>query len=186
MNTIIQQQLEEHYGDEYKTVVQQATRFCKAVVAKPWWGENRAMLINNEGGIPGMRLSALVSIVEKEDITAGLKAYGRYLRSEYAADSQHLSLEALEIDLYVNKTDHLDSLMESDLDRTESFDLQSLYGLLEKMNLSPGEREFFQTYSSVRDVQETSALCGMTMDDGFRVYDRVKHRASYLVKAQAT
>lgn len=180
LNTLIDQQLALHFGDEYNNVTNQATRFVKNIVRKPWWGSNRDMLLNNEGGLPGMRLSALVSIVEKEDITDGLKAYGKYLRSEYAPD-KNVNLP-LEVDVHVNKTvtDSHPLGVSSDWSGN---DLQSLYGAVQEMALSPREHEFFTTFSSVRDVRETSSLLGLTYKEGHRIYNRVKMRGNYKVEA---
>lgn len=197
MNTLIDEQLMLHFGDEYRNVVSQATRFCKTVVNKPWFGENRSMLLSNEGGMPGMRRQALLSIIEKEDIIPdGLKAYGLYLRNEYGIDkTEHLvPLEDIGTATRSREPDDLQPVGLPSESPVES--LQTLYGLLNSKTQLPvenvsqilteilhsdDERELFTAYASVQDVQEAAALCAINIDDAWRIYSRVKMRVKRLV-----
>ena len=190
MNTIIQQQLELHFGDTYPNVVSQTVRFCKTVVDKPWWGQNRNVLLNNEGGMSGMRTHALTYIIELEDITLGLKAYGKYLRSEYGLEKP-TPLEDIG-EFRIEMRDEPEPFGGSDSRGSETpsvsirFTLENFTfeepfssPLLRKINLTTRETEFFQVYASVSDVKETCALMAISEAEGWRIWMRVKNRATY-------
>ena len=169
---LIDEQLQLHFGDEYRNVVSQTVRFCKTIINKPWWGENRPVLLANEGGLVGMRRTALCSIIEKGDIETGLKAYGSYLCSEYKPNHSI----SLEIDFPSTIETETETLLVSDSHSSES-SLQSLYGLLHNCLRTDLEAQFFHAYASVKDVREAASLCGLNEDAGWRLYARVKRRA---------
>ena len=176
---ILEQQIELHFGEQYVKVVSQTDRFCKYLIAKPWWGQNRQTLLTNEGGLKGMRWQALTYIIEKDDnITIGLKDYGNYLRAEYGKEYHALPLEEHIVSLK-EKTDEPSYQTFLSDDGSPSDALQSLWKLLEKIALTRDEAEFFQIYASIQDVKETCELLSISLKDGRRIFDRVRHRATY-------
>lgn len=201
MNTnLLTQQYQLHFNTDYDLVVSQTVKFIKTVINKPWWGENRSVMLTNEGGMNGMRDTALSHIIEVGEITKGLKAYGNYLRREYGADK--VTPISLEILLCVNgEESELDDTFDSDFTESRSVGTQPLAGVssysqydllhavsptrddsrLEDLQLSPIEREFFETYASVKDIREASALCGISEAEGYRVWRRVKGRAGRII-----
>jgi hypothetical protein len=188
----------------------QSRKFCYTVINKPWWGKNLPALLNNEGGLPGMKVHALMSIIEhritpiidKEDIVVGLKAYGRYLRQEYG--SSKLSILPLDEKTISHfrisegglvqpfgeavppSQERLYSLYETlDAKKTippgqdvSASENKYLGDVLRYLTLTVEELEFFRYYTSVKDITEASALMGLSYKEGFRIYDRVKHRAA--------
>ena len=176
---ILEQQIQLHFGEQYAEVVSQTDRFCKYLIAKPWWGQNRKTLLNNEGGLKGMRWQALTHIIEKGDnITIGLKDYGNYLRAEYGKEYHVLPLNEGIVSL-IEKTEEPSFQTFLSDDGSSEGDLQSLWKTLEKIALTRAEAEFFQIYASINDVKETCALLSISFKDGHRIFDRVRHRATY-------
>jgi len=174
MNELRTQQLLLHFGDDYPSVVAQATRYCNTLINKPWWGPNRKVLLTNEGGVAGMRLNSLMYVIELEDIRLGLHAYGQYLRSEYGSDKL-LTLEYSS----VPEEDPNPLGGEGSLAGVHPLD-----GLLHVLRgLSALEEDFWATYASIKDVKETSSLLGISEKDGYRIWRRVKGRASRAVKS---
>lgn len=140
----------------------------------------------------GMRQSALCYIIEREDIELGLKAYGSYLRSEYGSDKILPSIDdttiASEIELSSTiESQSYDTLVSVETGppvEAESFrDSQSQYELLQKAQLTGEEQQFFDCYASVKDVREAAALCAMDYESAMRLYNRVKTRVAYRLKA---
>ena len=204
---ILEQQLHLHFGESYPEVKKQTAAFCITVIHKPWWGENLPVLLNNEGGMHGMRTHALMRIIEKEDITLGLKDYGNYLYSEYGLTSKPALLsfnEDLEYNFPLIRGE-TEAVTPSPFGES-GFPLapggsHSLYGssdakkvivpvqsilpsknkysddVLRYITLSGEELEFFRIYASTQDVRETSALMSLSHSEGLRIHNRVKHRA---------
>ena len=200
-NALIVEQLELHFGENYADTTLQATKFCATIIGKPWW-RNRQTLLNNEGGLSGMRLTALMAIAEKEDIGVGLKAYGRYLRQEYGTTRTvlvSLNEESVAFHDLESKKIPLDDELEygnpfkiETRDEPEAFeasdsrsltDLQSQYALVSVLEgLTDLEHELFSAYASTKDLKESSALCGMTYNEGKMVWRNVHKRAKRAVQ----
>ena len=166
---IIEQQIELHFGDEFPSVDKQARRYCQSLLGRPWWGPNSGVMISNEGGKQGMWISALASIIEhKDDVETGLKAYGLRLRAEYGSDKlQDLPLN-VEIEVPLTK------VRERDADLSRSHTLDGLGDTI--LPLSGIELDFFTTFASIKDIQETSSLLGISYNEGRKVYQRVTMR----------
>jgi len=196
-NLLVVEQLELHFGENYADTTLQATKFCATIIGKPWW-RNRQTLLNNEGGLSGMRLTALMAIAEKEDIGVGLKAYGRYLRQEYGTTRTVLvslneesvafhDLESKKIPLddeleygnpfKIETRDEPEALEASDSRATDA--LQSQYALHDVLKgLSSQENAVFSAYASTKDFPKSFILCGLTPEEGWRIYQRVHKRAA--------
>jgi len=168
--SIIEQQLKLHFGDQYPSVEKQAKKYVNSLLARPWWGANREAMIGNEGGPAGMRVNAMLSVIEYEDdIEPGLRAYGSSLRLEYGSDK----LQTVGLDERIEVTPTGEG--EAPADSLES---HSLDGDGEEiLPLTDHERDFFSTLASVKDIRETSSLLGITYSEGRKVYQRVKYRA---------
>jgi hypothetical protein len=183
----------------------QTRKFCTTVINKPWWGSNLPVLLNNEGGFSGMKVHAIMSIISVEDIKLGLKAYGKYLREEYGSNNHELlpldeawverlypisGLSGREVPAFLEAVppsqERLYSQyvsLDAQKDITPGQDVlphENKYSgdVLRYLTLSGQELEFFRYYTSVKDIKEASALVGIGHDEGFRIYDRVKHRAA--------
>jgi len=135
---IIKQQLELHFGDNYSSVYKQAKKYCSSLLSRPWWGANRETLIGNEGGPQGMRLNAMLFIIEHEDdIETGLRAYGSSLRLEYGSDKR--------LDILLDPEIEVPPTGEGE-PRADSLESHSLDGLSDIIRpLSAIEEDFFTT-----------------------------------------
>ena len=174
---IINQQLELHFGDNYASVDKQARKYCNSLLVRPWWGANRETLIGNEGGPQGMRLSAMLFIIEHEDnIETGLKAYGSSLRLEYGSDKQKTI--SLDPEIEVSPTE----VHEGGEDSLESHSSDA-FGQVSG-SLSSLEKDFFSTLASVKDIRETSSLLGISYKEGRKVYQRVTMRGKRRLQGQ--
>ena len=173
--SIIKQQLELHFGDDYASVDKQARKYVNSLLARPWWGANRETLIGNEGGPQGMRLNAMLFIIEHEDdIETGLRAYGSSLRLEYGSDK----LLDLPLVIEISPTEEGER-------RADSLESHSLDGLSDIIRpLSAIEEDFFTTFASVKDIQETSSLLGISYKEGRKVYKRVWARGQRRLQGQ--
>ncbi len=175
--SIVNQQLELHFGDNYASVDKQARKYVNSLLSRPWWGANREALIGNEGGPQGMRLNAILSIIEHEDdIETGLRAYGSSLRLEYGSDKQTtIPLdEGIEISPTGEGEPRADSL--------ESHSPDGLGDII--LPLTDTEMDFFTTFASVKDIQETSSLLGISYSEGRKVYKRVWARGKRRLQGQ--
>jgi hypothetical protein len=151
-----------------------------------------------------MKVHAIMSIISVEDIKLGLKAYGKYLREEYGSNKHELLPfdDALEHSfpqvrggvspsntlgvsgaapwrglhpLYVSLDAQKDIVPGQDVSPPEN---KYSGDVLRYLTLTGEELEFFRYYTSVKDIKEASALMGIGHDEGFRIFDRVKHRAA--------
>ena len=132
-------------------------------------------MISNEGGEQGMLISALASIIEHEDnVELGLKAYGLRLRAEYGSDKlQDIPLNP-EIEV---------PLTEGGEGSDPFLGAHPLDGFGQTIStLTDSEREFFTTLASIKDIRETSALLGISYQEGRKVYKRVRARAKYALQ----
>ena len=172
--SITNQQLELHFGDDYASVDKQARRYCQSLLGRPWWGSNRSTMIGNEGGPSGMRINALMSIIEHEDVETGLRAYGSRLRLEYGSDK----MQDIPLDTEISPTEEGER-------RADSLESHSLDGLSDIIRpLSAIEEDFFTTFASVKDIQETSSLLGISYTEGRKVYQRVTMRGKRRLQGQ--
>lgn len=83
-DTIMRQQLELHFGDEFPTVYANTRSYIKGLIAKPWWVDRMAM-INSEGPLPRMVEDALCHIIDKGEKKLGWASYTSYLSSFYGS-----------------------------------------------------------------------------------------------------
>ncbi len=172
---IIYQQLALHFGDNYPSVSKQARKYCNSLLARPWWGTNRETMIGNEGGPQGMRLNAMLSIIEHEDtIETGLRAYGSSLRLEYGSDK----MQDLPLEIEISPTEE----GERPADSLESHSLDGLSDTI--LPLEGIELDFFTTFASIKDIQETSSLLGISYNEGRKVYQRVTMRGKRRLQGQ--
>lgn len=217
-NKLVVEQLRLHFGEEYVNIASQTRKFCTTILNKPWWGRNRASLLGNEGGYSGIELNAMMSIIEHQDnsdcpygspiadpkdIVVGLKAYGRYLRSQYGSEilSTLPLLDELEYTSPKIGGEHplptigegcplvplgTHSLYESsDAEKTivpgqDVLTPKNKYSdnVLRYITMSGEELQFFGYYANVLDVREASGLMGISYNEGLRMHNRVKHRAA--------
>jgi len=179
--SIIEQQLKNHFGDEFADVNKQSIKFIQHLLSKPWFGDNKVAMIANEGGPSNMAVQALYSIIEHEDqVKDGLKAYSTRLRSEYGSDKQlDLPLDD-EIEYTSAETEE-----EGQPVGLPSGALQSSDGAGDVIEtLSALERDFFSTLASVKDIRETSSLLGISYKEGRKVYQRVHNRGTRRLQTQ--
>ena len=175
---LINEQLELHFGDNYPSVAKQANKYVNSLLSRPWWGANRETLIGNEGGPQGMRLNAMLSVIEHEDdIETGLKAYGSSLRLEYGSDKR--------LDVPLDPEIEDSPTEEGERPANSSLESHSLDGLGDIIRpLSAIEEDFFTTFASVKDIQETSSLLGISYNEGRKVYQRVTMRGKRRLQRQ--
>ena len=84
MNTIIEQQLELEFGDDYPNLKANTTSYVKGLIGKPWWLDRRS-LIASEGPLENMVTDCLCRILEEGDRIRGFKAYTAYLSKFYGS-----------------------------------------------------------------------------------------------------
>ncbi len=180
--SIINQQLELHFGAEYSSVAKQARKYVSYLLGRPWWGPNREAMIGNEGGPQGMRLNAMFSIIEHEDtIEIGLKAYSSSLRLEYGSDKNaDVSLDTGTYNSQI--TIEISPTGEEPADSLESHSPDGLGDVI--LPLEGIELDFFTTFASIKDIQETSSLLGISYNEGRKVYQRVTMRGKRRLQGQ--
>jgi hypothetical protein len=88
--SIIRQQLEQEFGDEFPHVWQVTQRYVKGLISKPWWVNRRAMIVS-EGELGRMTEMCLLFVVEKGDEKKGRQAYTSYLSEQYGTSSNALN-----------------------------------------------------------------------------------------------
>lgn len=83
--SIVQQQIELHFGDEYPTVESQAKRFVSTVYRRynGWSKGGGEELLRGEGGMEGAMLGALATIIEVGDVREGLERWAKRMSQQY-------------------------------------------------------------------------------------------------------
>lgn len=83
MQTIMLQQLELHFGDEFQERYNKAKSYVKGLIGKGWWVDKSAML-GSEGPLSRMVEDCLSHVIEKDDdVIAGYQSYTSYLTKLY-------------------------------------------------------------------------------------------------------
>lgn len=84
-DTIIQQQLQLHFGEEFNTVYAKTRSYVKGLIGKSWWVDRRALL-SSEGPLSRMVEDCLSHVIDKGDTILGYRAYTSYLSSLYGSN----------------------------------------------------------------------------------------------------
>jgi hypothetical protein len=88
MQTIMLQQLELHFGEEFQTLYNNTRSYVKSLISRPWWVDRKA-LIDSEGPLSRMVEDCLARVVEKGDKQEGWQSYTSYLSSMYGSTNSH-------------------------------------------------------------------------------------------------
>lgn len=90
MRSIIDQQIELHFGDEYKPTIVETRKYIAACFnnIRKWGGDTQAIL-DSEGGRKNILRTALATIIEVGTISEGLERWSKRLTNEYV-NSTHL------------------------------------------------------------------------------------------------
>ena len=173
--SITEQQLELHFGEDYADVKKQSVKFIQRLLSRSWFGNNKQAMLENEGGSSNMAIQALMSIIECDgEIREGLRAYSNRLTLEYG--SKKLTDIPLNDDLDYTLPEAKDALgpVRPELSSEELHSLGRASDII--LPLTDIEKDFFTTLASVKDIQETSSLLGISYTEGRKVYQRVTMR----------
>ena len=84
MKSIVLQQLELEFGDDFHDMYNNTKSYVKGLIGKPWWKDKWA-LIQSEGPLSSMVEQCMVYIYEAGDKLEGFKSYTSYLTDLYGS-----------------------------------------------------------------------------------------------------
>jgi hypothetical protein len=175
--SILEQQLELHFGDEYEENRRRAEHYVKYLISRPWWVDKQAML-NNEGPLYSMVNHCLLYIIEKGSVGDGHGAYATFLAEQYGTSIKANHATTL------NDGTSMDTVRWSSIGLTETDSTSAaLSGLTPykrelveqplktlKVQLYPRHKEFLEVYAKVGNVQEAGNLLGLSEASAWSLY----------------
>lgn len=180
--SIIDQQIEAHFGGDFGTVKKRTDQFLNEMV-RFHRGHGKSEWLTGEGGRSEATRSAYCYIIEEGDVEEGLKAYSSYVNHEYINRERPASIDA---PAFRDDDTPLARLLEADslLGLPSSDGLRSSSS--DNLELNDEEHELFSLLGDLGPGgkgrpkhREAAELLGWDLARVKRVYARVHGRRRY-------
>ena len=183
---ILQEQLVEHFGDEYSDIRRRTLAFNKTILNRPPLSQVKYQIFNNEGGGGNLLRKALCYIIEKGDVDSGLDAYASYLNEEYSTTNNRSTVhhtkwlmgeEGPYSPFGVSVVDR--GVDRSDDPSSTSQDVTLSARRLKEVIHSDEEWQFWMAYANMNgSIVGAAEALGIPIEDARRIYFRVYRRAN--------